>query len=104
MLKSMSCEKLIKSPLIFDKGLNAVVGADDAHNSIGKSSILMLIDFAFGGSDFPDKCDDVIRHVGHFKVGVTFEFDKLYSFIRDTKNPDQVYLVEEQEYVTVVVN
>lgn len=100
MLKSMSCEKLIKTPITFDKGLNAVVGADDAHNSIGKSSILMLIDFAFGGSDFPEKCDDVIRHVGDFKVGVTFEFDKLYSFIRDTKNPDQVYRVEEQEYVT----
>jgi hypothetical protein len=100
MLKSISCEKLIKTPITFGKGLNAVVGADDAHNSIGKSSILMLIDFAFGGSDFPEKCDDVIRHVGDFKVGVTFEFDKSYSFVRDTKNPDQVYRVEEQEYIT----
>ncbi|MEH6446817.1 MAG: DUF2326 domain-containing protein [Oceanospirillaceae bacterium] len=100
MLKSISCEKLIDTPLIFKHGLNAVIGADDAHNSIGKSSVLMLIDFAFGGSDFPNKCDDVIRHIGNFKVGVTFEFEKPYSFIRDTENIDSVYRVEEQDYIT----
>jgi len=100
MLKSISCEKLIKTPITFKEGLNAVVGADDAHNSIGKSSILMLIDFAFGGSDFPKKCDDVIRNIGDFKVGITFEFDKPYSFIRDTANLDQVYRVEHQDYIT----
>lgn len=65
MLESISCEKLIKTPIVFKQGLNAVVGADDAHNSIGKSSVLMLIDFAFGGSDFTKKCDDVIRNSVH---------------------------------------
>jgi hypothetical protein len=101
LLKSISCEKLIKTPLTFDKGLNSVVGADDAHNSIGKSSILMLIDFAFGGSDFPEKCDDVIRNVGDFKVGVDFEFEKIYSFIRDTKTPGSIYRVESQDYISI---
>ncbi|UTW01248.1 DUF2326 domain-containing protein [Marinomonas rhizomae] len=100
MLKSISCEELIKTPIVFKKGFNSVVGADDAHNSIGKSSILMLIDFAFGGSDFPNKCDDVIRNVGHFKIGIEFEFDKVYSFIRDTDNLDQIYRVEFQDYIT----
>jgi hypothetical protein len=101
LLKSISCEKLIKSPLIFASGLNAVVGADDAHNSIGKSSILMLIDFAFGGSDFPSKCDDVIRNVGNFKVGTEFQFDKLHSFIRDTESPNAVYRVDSQDFITL---
>ncbi|MBB1450065.1 DUF2326 domain-containing protein [Pseudoalteromonas carrageenovora] len=100
MLKSISCEKLIKSPITFEAGLNAVVGADDAHNSIGKSSILMLIDFVFGGNDFPSKCDDVVRNVGNFKVGIEFEFDKTYSFIRDTENIDQIYRLESQDYIT----
>jgi hypothetical protein len=100
MLKSISCEQLIKSPITFEAGLNAVVGADDAHNSIGKSSILMLIDFVFGGNDFPSKCDDVIRNVGDFKVGIEFEFEKPYSFIRDTANIDQIYRVEYQDYIT----
>nr|WP_295711320.1 DUF2326 domain-containing protein [uncultured Halomonas sp.] len=101
MLKSISCEKLIDNPLTFNSGLNSVVGADDAHNSIGKSSVLMLIDFAFGGSDFPEKCDDVIRNVGDFKVGVEFQFEKLYSFIRDTKTPKEVYSFEKQDYISL---
>jgi hypothetical protein len=100
MLKSIICEQLIKNPITFEAGLNAVVGADDAHNSIGKSSILMLIDFVFGGNDFPSKCDDVIRNVGNFKVGIEFEFEKPYLFIRDTANIDQIYRVEYQDYIT----
>ena len=101
MLKLISCEKVIKTPIAFGEGLNCVVGADDAQNSIGKSSVLMLIDFAFGGNDFPTKCDDVIRNVGHFKIGFEFEFDKKYSFIRDTEEPDSVYFVESQELKTL---
>lgn len=101
MLKSISCEKLIKTPLTFKDGLNSVVGADDAHNSIGKSSTLMLIDFAFGGSDFPIKCDDVIRNVGNFKVSITFKFEKFYSFIRDTEKPGEVYRVDHQDTISI---
>lgn len=101
LLKLISCEKVIKTPIAFGEGLNCVVGADDAQNSIGKSSVLMLIDFAFGGNDFPTKCDDVIRNVGHFKIGFEFEFDKKYSFIRDTEEPDSVYFVESQELKTL---
>ncbi|MEP4888481.1 MAG: DUF2326 domain-containing protein [Aliiglaciecola sp.] len=99
MLKTITCEKLIKSPLTFENGLNSVVGADDAKNSIGKSSILMLIDYAFGGADFPQKCDDVVKHVGHFNVGIKFEFDKPYSFIRQTKNPDYVFDINKNELI-----
>ena len=101
MLKSISCGKLIQSPIKFKEGLNAVVGADDAHNSIGKSSILMLIDFAFGGGDFPSKCDDVIRNIGHFKVGIEFEFDKKYSYIRDTANPEEIFEINDQNYISL---
>ena len=105
MLKSIICENLIETPLKFNSGLNSVVGADDAHNSIGKSSVLMLIDFVFGGSDFPSKCDDVIKNIGHFKVGFEFEFEfefeKKYSFIRGTENPEEIYLVADQDYISI---
>ncbi|HCH0195793.1 TPA: hypothetical protein NKB34_001853 [Vibrio parahaemolyticus] len=100
MLTSISCEKLVETTLIFQRGLNSVVGADDAHNSIGKSSILMLIDFAFGGDDFPTKCDDVIKKIGDFDVGMVFEFDKKYSFIRNTGTSQDIYHIEEQEVIT----
>lgn len=101
MLKSISCEKLVKTTLTFQTGLNSVVGADDAHNSIGKSSVLMLIDFAFGGNDFPDKCDDVIKNVSNFDVGFTFEFDKPYSFVRNTGTSDDVYHIEDKNLLTI---
>ncbi|CAH8226587.1 conserved hypothetical protein [Vibrio aestuarianus] len=101
MLKSISCEKIVETTLTFQRGLNSVVGADDAHNSIGKSSILMLIDFAFGGDDFPKKCDDVIKNIGDFDVGMVFEFDKKYSFIRNTGTSDDIYHIEEQEVLTI---
>lgn len=101
MLKEISCDALISSPIKFKAGLNAVVGANDAHNSIGKSSVLMLIDFAFGGTDFPNKCDDVIRNIGDFKVIVTFEFEKKYTFIRDTKDINIVFNCESQENISL---
>ncbi|CAK1756362.1 DUF2326 domain-containing protein [Vibrio crassostreae] len=101
MLKSISCEKLVETTLTFKTGLNSVVGADDAHNSIGKSSVLMLIDFVFGGNDFPSKCDDVIKNVKDFDVGFVFEFDKPYTFIRNTGTSDSVYHVEDYNILTI---
>lgn len=38
----------------FHKGLNTVLGAKKADNSIGKSTFLMVIDFCFGGTDYAD--------------------------------------------------
>ena len=102
MLKSLSCEKLIKTPLTFKEGLNAVVGADDAYNSIGKSSILMLLDFAFGGSDFPYNCDDVIRNIGHLEVSIEFEFEKnKHVFFRNTGHPEVVFCVSKLAYISL---
>ncbi|PSU26040.1 hypothetical protein CTM96_07995, partial [Photobacterium phosphoreum] len=60
MLTSIYCEKLTKKELIFENGLNVLVGANNGENSIGKSSVLMLIDFSFGGNSFPNDCSDVI--------------------------------------------
>lgn len=77
-----------------------MVGADDAKNSIGKSSVLMLIDYAFGGTDFPKKCDDVTRNVEHFDIGVEFEFQKkIFSFIRKTNETNYVYSINDQELI-----
>ena len=52
MLKSISCNKFIshgvvREPIIFHSGLNTVLGSPDAKNSIGKSTLLMIIDFVF---------------------------------------------------------
>lgn len=48
MLKKIYCEKFLQKEILFHSGLNAVVGDDVASNSIGKSTMLMIIDFVFG--------------------------------------------------------
>lgn len=101
MLKSIECEKLISTSLNFKQGLNTLVGADDAYNSIGKSSVLMLIDFAFAGDDFPKKCDDVIKNIGHLDIKITFKFDKVYSFLRSTNTPDHILNIENNEILGI---
>ncbi|PRA51953.1 hypothetical protein CQZ98_17385 [Pseudomonas sp. MYb115] len=61
----------------------------------------MLIDFAFGGSDFPTKCDDVIKNVGHIEISIEFLFEKIHSFVRNTETPDTVYYVNENRPLSI---
>jgi uncharacterized protein YydD (DUF2326 family) len=46
--------------IIFHEGLNVVIGDNQAANSIGKSSFLMVVDFVFGGSSLTEINDDVV--------------------------------------------
>lgn len=89
MLEELRCEKLITKKLEFKPGLNVLIGPDDGTNSIGKSSVLMLIDFALSGDDFVKLSSDVIRNVGDITVEVDFVFDgvKKHSFSRSTNDP-----------------
>ena len=48
MLKKIICDIFLEKEVIFHEGLNAIVGDDVASNSIGKSTMLMIIDFIFG--------------------------------------------------------
>ena len=56
MLIEICCDKFmdggeVRPPIKFEKGLNTILGASRASNSIGKSTFLMVIDFVFGGKD-----------------------------------------------------
>lgn len=98
MLKNIYCEKLIRKELIFKNGLNAILGPKNGANSIGKSSVLMLIDYVFGGDDFITLCKDVISQVGHLNIEFTFDFDgKSYHFIRNTETNNSVFFRNNEE-------
>jgi predicted ATP-dependent endonuclease of OLD family len=47
--------KETRAPIHFEEGLNVVLGDDLPDNSIGKSSFLLAIDFAYGGITYPTK-------------------------------------------------
>ena len=81
MLKEINCKQFIENPIIFSSGLNSILGDDYSTNSIGKSTLLMIIDFIFGGSTFLTKNSGSIKELGHLTYNYEFIFDsKSYYF------------------------
>ena len=97
MLKRIICDKFVQKEIVFGYGLNAVVGDDIASNSIGKSTMLMIIDFVFGGEDYIKKNHDAVENLGHHEFKFSFEFgeEKLY-FIRSTGEYKYIYSCNEK--------
>jgi len=91
MLKMIQCDKfiengIIRPPITFGQGLNTILGTNCGANSIGKSTVLMLVDFAFGGIDYIRKSVDIHTNIGRHVINFTFEFeDELYYFSRATE-------------------
>lgn len=97
MLKKIYCEKFLQKEVEFHSGLNAVVGDDIASNSIGKSTMLMIIDFVFGGEDYIKKNHDTVDQLGHHEFRFVFEFlGKKYFFIRSTNEYKSVSTCNEK--------
>jgi uncharacterized protein YydD (DUF2326 family) len=103
MLVYLQCDKFVshgkpRPAITFEPGLNVVRGSDIGDNSIGKSTFLMIIDFAFGGKDYVDesKVKGLKDEVGEHTVYFAFEFEgKRYHFARSTANPDVVAYCDE---------
>jgi hypothetical protein len=92
MLAEVNCDKFRDKNIFFHNGLNVVLGDEKATNSIGKSTLLMIIDFVFGGSTFLEHNKDVIVELGHhhYQFKFIFEGEPLY-FKRGTYTPDLIY-------------
>ena len=96
MLTKIQCEKFKSKTIEFHPGLNVVLGDAVATNSIGKSSLLMVIDFAFGGDSFLQHNSDVPKELGHHDYHFRFKFGgKDVHFVRNTSTPDLVHKITE---------
>ena len=107
MLRKIICEKFLQKEIIFHEGLNSIIGDNDASNSIGKSIMLMIIDFTFGGENYIKKNDDVIKNIGHHDIKFAFEFDKkLFYFLRNTSTYKSISICNDNfesiDYITSV--
>lgn len=96
MLTEIRCEKFRTGSVSFHPGLNVVLGDENATNSIGKSTLLMIVDFAFGGSDLLKHNSDIVVELGHHDYFFTFDFDGKYRFRRGTLDPTAVFVCDEQ--------
>ena len=99
MLYEIICDEFIshgkkRGRIVFNSGLNIVQGHNTGTNSIGKSSFLLAVDFAFGGEDYA-KDNRIINHIGHHIIKFCFIFDKPYFFSRSTENKNVVNICNE---------
>jgi len=92
MLIEIFCDKFRQERLHFKSGLNVVLGDEAATNSIGKSSLLMVIDFVFGGDTFLEHNKDVVEEMGDHEYCFHFKFDNVNNYFkRATFSPELVY-------------
>lgn len=90
--------------ITFFKGLNVIQGlAGDIEsgggNSIGKTSMLKIIDYAFGGAYYATTNDDIIRHVGDHDICFAHTFNgKPHYFCRSATKPSVVLRCKDNTY------
>lgn len=91
MLVKIESDIFREKEINFHQGLNVVLGDNKGSNSIGKSTLLMVIDFVLGGKTYLSHNNDVVANLGHHFFTATFKFnDRDYCFTRGTENPDTV--------------
>lgn len=96
MLKEIRCEKFKNKIIKFHSGLNVVLGDNEGSNSIGKSTLLMIIDFIYGGNTYISHNKDAITNLGHHEFYFMLEFEeKQFYFCRGTEQPDVVFKCKE---------
>ena len=98
MLTEIYCESFGDQKRIpFSAGLNVIQGLSG--NSIGKSTALKIIDFAFGGQYYADSNDDVIKHIGDHDICFTHTFNGCgYYFRRNAKKYRKVQWCKDASY------
>lgn len=82
MLKQISSNVFREKTIKFHEGLNAILGDDKGSNSIGKSSLLMIIDFIYGGNSYIKENIDTVKHLGHHYFEFVLEINGKNHFYR----------------------
>ncbi len=98
MLKEIRCIHFSHQVISFHPGLNVILGDNDAKNSIGKSTMLMVIDFALGGSTFLKDDAGAIRELGHHRYNFAFEFGAERRYFSRATDSDNVVQVCNEAY------
>lgn len=91
MLKEIRCDLFkesgkVRPPIIFNKGLNIILGSVPGKaGSIGKSTLLLIVDFVFGGNTY--KKSDAVSQLGDHTIFFKFTFENSdYYFARNTSD------------------
>ncbi|WP_347912537.1 DUF2326 domain-containing protein [Pseudomonas grandcourensis] len=92
MLIYIECEWFTEKRITFKEKLNIVVGDRVNSNSIGKSTLLKIIDFIYGGDTLITHGKDVPEALGHHSYIFKLRLDKEYIFERNTGTPTLLHV------------
>lgn len=104
MLCEIYCQKFKQHKIIFHNKLNVVLGTETADNSIGKSTLMLIIDYAFGGKKYSESVD-IGSNIGDHTIGFKFKFeDHEYYFCRVFSEKNTVYKCDAYYNKTQSIN
>jgi uncharacterized protein YydD (DUF2326 family) len=92
MLTYIECEWFTEKRITFKEKLNIVVGDRANSNSIGKSTLLKIIDFVYGGDTLITHGRDVAEALDHHSYIFQLRLDKEYIFDRNTSTPTLLHI------------
>ena len=96
MLMEIRCEKFHQQIISFNSGLNVILGTNEADNSIGKSTFLLIVDFVFGGNTYA-KQENIIKNIGSHDIYFCFCFNNtLYKFCRNNTDASKVWKCDNE--------
>lgn len=101
MLIEIGCNKFSKEItndgfVRFHEGLNIVLGGMHADNSVGKTTFLMAIDYAFGSTEYGKDDAGLRDNVGTHVIQFAHQFgDEVYFYSRDIDNNKVVNICNE---------
>lgn len=98
MLTEIYCDKFGATKHIsFGPGLNVIQGVGG--NSIGKSTMLKIIDYAFGGRYYAQSNDDILKKVGEHDICFSHVFQgQTYYFRRSASSPTKIIKCSDYMY------
>lgn len=94
MLRELQCEQFNQKVIKFNNGLNIITGGDGSANSIGKTTLLLIIDFCLGGEEFQKT--NVYKEQEEFVLKFSLEFNDGMKYFVKKKSSKKVFVCDEQ--------
>ena len=97
MLAEIYCEEFHQKKIEFSNTLNVVLGTNTGDNSIGKSTFMLIVDFAFGGTTYA-AATDILDNIGSHDIYFKFVFNQQpYYFCRNNIDTNTVWICNENK-------
>lgn len=95
MLSEIYCEEFYQKRIEFSNTLNVVLGTNTGDNSIGKSTFMLIVDFAFGGTTYAT-ARDILENIGSHEIYFKFVFaQRTYCFCRNNIDVNTVWICDD---------